>query len=140
MEEDLKTRMKEGVDMTESVLFSRWGTFCVKYLVAQRGDGFDDFRSRIWDFIRNKLDTLIEYITEISNSSGLVFILVALLENGSESIQAEMKKSLGTKKEFLRQALEKKQNAPLPVKDGKNKRKRPIGTPGLEILLKLIKQ
>jgi pumilio family protein 6 len=144
-ERDLQRKKDQGLDMDESLLISRSGTFTLKNMLAKAKEGEvpiwkSSFAKSAWEILKPEFIKLIKHCSEHPTATaGLAFIFVALYENGDEKVQADMKKTIKKDlKAFESKITEKGSNQKSTDKKRKRKETDEPYKTGLEILFNLL--
>lgn len=92
-----KKQMEEGLDLADNLLTNRNSTFLIKTmlrvpLTGEPKQWHSAFIQGIWESLSPVFCEWLEYCRVNPRSSGTAFILVAVFENGTDSIQKEMVK------------------------------------------------
>jgi pumilio family protein 6 len=98
-EKEAQKLKEQGVDINESVLMNRMATLVIKSLLVTPKDGTfgwkDKFRTDLWEILQDKAEEYLKFCASSPRfTSGLAFIFVALLENGSKSLAKSIKSSI----------------------------------------------
>ncbi|KAJ3359363.1 hypothetical protein HDU91_004954 [Kappamyces sp. JEL0680] len=139
-ERDALKKKEQGLNMNESILVARSGTFAIKLLLAKPKDAElawkADFGKKVWAVLAPHFVKLVKHSAEHqATSSGLAFIFIALFENGDAHLQKEMKSAI--KKDLA--SIVAKVDTGKPAADSEKKRKRDgPHQSGMDILVKLL--
>ena len=132
---DVARKLEQGIDYAEPLLSNRFSTLALKtLLVPCKGEPDSEwkvsFREKMWNVINPRYCELLELCSSNPvGTAGLAFILVALYENGTDTIKKQMKTDSKSIKKSL---IDKVKNHPLPENELKRKHENQTG---IEILL-----
>lgn len=146
-EKDFQKKLEQGMDMNESILMGRSGTFAVKLLLVKPKEGEvpewkGTFAVKTWALLKAHFVKLVKHCaSNPSDTSGLAFIFVALFENGDASIQKGMRETMKSEKNSVL-ALMKEHALPESTPSATDKKRKRGGdekkSTALEILFNLI--